>query len=93
MLDEVEFAEIESIYRKAFYKRLDGNPLQDSKMAGRFQLVLDAYERMTGFRETNIKAIWHHQLAQYGPACATCGKPLRTPQASQCMACGAARGA
>lgn len=53
--------------------------------------ALDPYERMTGMRETNVNAIWHHRLSMYGPPCAHCGKPLRTPQAKLCAACGAMR--
>lgn len=52
---------------------------------------LDEYERLTGFRETNPNAVWHHRLALYGPPCRVCSKPLRTPQASRCVACGAER--
>jgi hypothetical protein len=44
---------------------------------------------MTGLRETNINAIWHHRIAEYGPPCGACGKPLRTPKARLCAACGA----
>lgn len=54
--------------------------------------ALDSYERLTGFRETNANALWHHQLSLYGPPCANCGKPLRTPRASYCPACGTQRG-
>ena len=50
--------------------------------------ALDLYERLTGFRETNINAIWHHRLSICGPPCGWCGKPLRTPKAKFCAACG-----
>lgn len=50
--------------------------------------ALDLYEEMTGLRETNISAIFHHRIADHGPPCTTCGKPLRTPRASFCAACG-----
>jgi hypothetical protein len=51
--------------------------------------ILDRYFELTGFRETNINAVWHHRLSLYGPPCEACGKPLRTPKASFCAACGA----
>lgn len=53
--------------------------------------ALDAYFRLTGVRETNINAIWHHKTNEHGPPCRECGKPLRTDRASFCAACGARR--
>jgi len=53
------------------------------------QLALDFYFELTNFRETNINAIWHHMTSLYGPPCQECGKPLRTPKAKWCAACGA----
>ena len=50
--------------------------------------VLREYERITGFHETNGNAVYHHRLSLYGPPCSACGKPLRTPQAKFCAACG-----
>jgi len=51
--------------------------------------ALQRYFELTGYRETNINALWHHRVSQYGPPCSVCGKPLRTPKAKMCAACGA----
>ena len=53
------------------------------------QKVLDTYFQLTGWRETNVCAVWHHRVSLYGPPCQDCGKPLRTPRAKLCAACGA----
>lgn len=53
-----------------------------------FGPFLNEYERITGRRETNPNAIFHHIVSKYGPPCACCGKPLRTPRAQMCVACG-----
>ena len=53
-----------------------------------FGPVLREYERITEFRETNPNAVFHHQLSLYGLPCSSCGKPLRSPRASFCVACG-----
>jgi hypothetical protein len=53
--------------------------------------LLRRYHALTGFFETNLDALWHHRLSLFGPPCARCGKPLRTPQAKHCAACGADR--
>jgi hypothetical protein len=39
--------------------------------------VLREYERITGFRGTNINAVYRHVTSLFGPPCQTCGKPLR----------------
>jgi len=48
----------------------------------------DLYFEMTGFRETNINALWHHRLSLYGPECPKCGHLFRTPKARFCANCG-----
>ena len=50
--------------------------------------ALERYFRVTGFRETNLAAVYHHVVSQYGRPCSSCGKPLRTPRAKMCAACG-----
>ncbi|HEX7804440.1 MAG TPA: hypothetical protein VF471_16980 [Pseudoxanthomonas sp.] len=55
------------------------------------QPALVKYRELTGFNETNVNALWHHQINLYGPPCTSCGKPLRTPKASFCAACGSVR--
>lgn len=55
------------------------------------QKALKIYHSMTGFEETNAAALWHHRVSLYGPPCRACGKPLRTPHAKMCAACGADR--
>jgi len=46
------------------------------------------FEELTGYKETNWNAIWHHRLSQYGPECSSCGHLFRSPKASFCANCG-----
>ncbi|HEU4556665.1 MAG TPA: hypothetical protein VFS20_02405 [Longimicrobium sp.] len=48
----------------------------------------EADEMFTGVEETVPNAVWHHVASLYGPPCRDCAKPLRTPQAKLCAACG-----
>jgi len=50
--------------------------------------ILKRYCEVTGFEETNSNAVWHHVVSLYGAPCSSCGKPLRTPRARICAACG-----
>ena len=94
MLDEEEYDRvwracghcIEGIKeaRKAF-----GPPLEKVGIDARFKPVRDLYEELTGWHGMHHNAIMHHRLSLYGPSCTSCGKPLRTPRASFCAACGA----
>lgn len=56
------------------------------------KIVLERYFDITGFEETNANAVFHHVIAQHGPPCSNCGKPLRTPLARWCAACGSSAG-
>jgi len=94
MLDEAEFAVVFGLYRDALrlHKQVEGqeeHPRRGSTLQELYKPCLDEYERLTGFHESNPNAVIHHRLSLYGPPCRACGKPLRTPQAAKCMACGA----
>jgi hypothetical protein len=94
MLTEEEWSRIEPVLHEAIedvkrYRIANGCSLGEALRIAHGQSALEAYYAMTGFRETNSNAIWHHRLSLYGPPCAACGKPLRTPRASLCAACGA----
>lgn len=49
------------------------------------------YFEITGFESRNPNAIWHHRNSAWGEDCQECGKPLRTPRAKMCAACGASK--
>ena len=83
MLDEAEYAEIQVLHRAAFHAA-------GKRMHERFLPVCEAYERITGVAESNVNAIAHHRISLYGRICQNCGKPLRTPRARFCAACGTA---
>jgi hypothetical protein len=96
MLDEEEFAIMGKLYSEGMSAtqefRLKHNlPLNECSIEERFRPVRDAYERMTGIAESNHNAIMHHRISIYGPPCESCGKPLRTPRANFCAACGQVR--
>jgi hypothetical protein len=66
-------------------------PLSEAKDAVYGRAAFERYFEITGVRETELKALWHHRLNRLGPPCRVCGKPLRTPRAKFCAACGAPR--
>lgn len=83
MLDEEEYVKAKELYRKSMH----GNNLQAGRLV-RFKPLLDYYNKLTGWNETEPNAILHHRIEQYGPPCENCGKPYRTSQATFCAACG-----
>ena len=48
----------------------------------------EKYFELTGFKENNHLALWHHRLSDYGPECKKCGHLFRTSKASFCANCG-----
>ena len=75
MLDELEYQQVTSV-------RVGGMALKDGLLP-----VIAEYERVTGYKETNPNAIYHHRLSLYGDPCRSCGRPLRTPRAKLCGSC------
>ncbi len=95
MLEEHEWDKIAPLLSNAVvrikrYREEHGVSLAEAQQ-GWAQDALAAYFEMTGFRETNANALWHHRASLFGPPCATCGKPLRTPMAKHCAECGTPR--
>jgi hypothetical protein len=93
MLDEGEWAELatslESMVRRVqSYREQTGASLGDAVKLGYEQPALDKYFALTGFRESNVNALWHHRLSKHGPPCPRCGKLLRTTRAARCVECG-----
>jgi hypothetical protein len=94
MLTEEEWQHIEPLLVATLVeiKRYRENAqcsLEEAMAKGGFgHPALEAYEKLTGFKETNANALYHHRLSLYGPPCDECGKPLRTPIARYCAACG-----
>jgi hypothetical protein len=72
------------------YREKHNVPLSQAKTET-FWEALALYREITGFPETNPKALWHHRIEIYGPPCHVCGKPLRTHVAKRCFECGTAR--
>jgi hypothetical protein len=71
------------------YRAAQDATLEETANSGFLEPALRLYQELTGHAEANPGAIWHHRISIYGPPCHSCGKPLRTPQASFCAACGA----
>ena len=92
MLDEQEWEQVypgNGLHGIKEYRERTGASLIEVKEHLYGQGAIQRYFELTGFRETNANAIWHHRLSLFGPPCASCGKLLRTPRAKMCAACGA----
>lgn len=93
MLDEDEWARLAPLldgaigniqrYRQQHHVGLDAVPIPEMYWA-----ASEMFAKLTGATDIAPEALWHHRLSLYGPPCAACGKPLRTPQARLCAACG-----
>ena len=81
MLNKEEFSIASKLYSQGF-------KVAQSDRQKRFEKLLDYYNDLTGFGETEPDAIMHHSLEQIGPDCENCGKPYRTLKAKLCAICG-----
>lgn len=86
MLEELEWEQLQPLLTGAL--RDPGSRRWAAGQVVYGQAALDRYFEISGLRETNANALWHHRLANFGPPCRACGKPLRTPRAKLCAACG-----
>ena len=68
---------------------LKPEPMERHPTLHRYQYLLAGYQLFTGVEQSNPNIVWHHVRSLYGPTCDACGKPLRTPKARVCAACGA----
>lgn len=83
MLNEEEHLIASKLYRQGFETGKCNMTRQE-----RFKALLDYYNELSGFEETEPNAIMHHRIELYGPPCENCDKPYRTSKASFCAACG-----
>ena len=93
MLDEAEFEIVRKAYIRGLraakdYRLKHSVSLQETPIAKLHEPVQNAYEQLTGATGLDAAHILKHRLSLYGPPCSVCGKPLRTPQARMCAACG-----
>lgn len=96
MLDEEEWAQLSLLLMPSHeglerYRREYGVDVARPPLAEWYKPALALYREMTGYDETVVGALWHHRLSLYGQPCSHCNKPLRTPQAKLCAACGKPR--
>ena len=86
MLDEAEWQIVAPLL---------GSSVEAAKRFGHHNIfgfmALAKYEKLTARKEKDLNVVRHHRASLYGPPCTKCGKPLRTPQANFCAACGQAR--
>lgn len=82
MLDEDEYRRILDLALAC------QNDPELSSLEDPFTQVREAYAEMTGVAGMHHNAILHHRIALYGEPCDACGKPLRSPKATFCAACG-----
>jgi hypothetical protein len=89
MLEDQEWEEVlpaltGGIQQIKTYRETTGASLAEAKNQISGTEALEKYLEITGYRETNIDALWHHRASMFGPPCLECSKPLRTPQARMC---------
>lgn len=94
ILGEDEFAIVEQLYARAVRSMKESclnyeESSQADFIREQYFPVLEAYRRLTGQdHTTHAGDLMYHRISKYGPPCSQCGKPLWTPRAKHCAACG-----
>ena len=97
MLDEAEFEVVSEAHSQGVraiqeYRQRTGASLKETPVEELHRPVHEAYEHLTGATGFSADHLLKHRLSLYGPPCSACGKPLRSPQAQVCAACGTPAG-
>jgi hypothetical protein len=93
MLNEAAVAEIQALWANATEKNLQRQNSavdfdDDDDQSPEMKSVYRRYRELTG-KEWKMRHLTpYHRLADLGPPCIQCGKPLRNPNASICLECG-----
>jgi hypothetical protein len=94
MLDDEEFAIIDRLFAQAVRAikesyHLNSPATNREFISDQYRPMLEAYRRLTGQEYSGRpEVLMHHRISKYGLPCTKCGKPLRTPKAKLCAACG-----
>lgn len=94
MLDEAEFEQFSKVYMEGIratkkYRKDTGFGLREALEQDFMQPAVEKFEEITGTKvDCSVDHLRKHRLSDYGDPCRKCGKPLRTPQARFCAACG-----
>jgi hypothetical protein len=96
LLDETEYAELWEVYEACLrnvqsYRERRNAALREAPLAEFYGPVREAYARITGVVGIDPRHMLTHRIAAFGPPCAHCGRPLRTPKATFCASCGRPR--
>ena len=92
MLDEEEWEQVypllvDQLKNVKEYRGKHGVDIQTA-MKHIYKPATEKYFELTGFKEINQNAIWHHRLSDFGQECPQCGHLYRTAKASYCANCG-----
>lgn len=98
MFDEVEWRRLGPLLERGEaavkrYREVHGVTLEGVPMREVYADALAEHQRIAGHADVRPQDIGHHRRAAHGPLCGWCGKPLRTPLARRCVACGLVRNA
>jgi len=95
LLDKTEWAQLQPFLTDMIqniqrYRESNGASLNEALKQRYERPPLEKFFQLTGYRETDVNALRHHQLDRYGPPCPNCGRLLMTKVARSCAQCGTA---